>query len=126
MLRLVLVDQVHQEEPAVQADTESRLSLGVRGAAVAKRDIQSCDWRRRLQVVGQVVLLQGVRLEAVGGPVEVVVPDAADETFSLGVGSRSCVLKNFEKKKKRFTPYLHRTQPDLFVVPREFIRGQLW
>lgn len=29
------------------------------------------------------MLLQGVRLEAVGRPVKVVVPNAADKTFSL-------------------------------------------
>lgn len=51
---------------------------------------------RRLQVVGQVVLLQGVRLEAVGRPVKVVVPDAADEAFSLRVPSRKCILNIFD------------------------------
>lgn len=35
------------------------------------------------QVVGQVVLLQGVGFKPMRRPVEVVVPDAADKAFSL-------------------------------------------
>lgn len=50
---------------------------------MAKRHAQWAMLLQRSQVVGQVVLLQGVRLEAVGRPVKVVVADAADEAFGL-------------------------------------------
>lgn len=43
------------------------------------------------QVVGQVVLLQGVGFKPVRRPIKVVIPDAADEAFSLsGDRRRRC------------------------------------
>lgn len=50
---------------------------------VIRRISCSAPWLLHSQVVGQVVLLQGVGFKPVRRPVEVVVPDAADEAFSL-------------------------------------------
>lgn len=48
-------------------------------------------WLLHSQVVGQVVLLQGVGFKPMRRPVEVVIPDAADEAFSLSRAESVCV-----------------------------------
>lgn len=79
---LIFVDQVHQEEP-------------VGGGHITGDQTQECirptPWVLHSQVVGQVVLLQGVGFKAVRRPVEVVVPDAADEALSLSRAERGGV-----------------------------------
>lgn len=80
VLRLILVDQVHQEEPAWGSHQ------------IRQEHISSTTpWVQHSQVVGQVVLLQGVGFKPVRRPVKVVIPDAADETFSLSRAKRGGV-----------------------------------
>lgn len=66
--------------------------MGIRADQIRQEHISSTTpWLQRSQVVGQVVLLQGVGFKPVRRPVKVVIPDAADETFSLSGAKRGGV-----------------------------------
>lgn len=62
---------------------------GGRGDQTQESISCTTPWLLHSQVVGQVVLLQGVGFKPVRRPVEVVVPDSADKAFSLKVRADS-------------------------------------
>lgn len=74
VLRLILVDQVHQEEPGERSRSDQTRQEHISSTTPCLQ---------HSQVVGQVVFLQGVGFKPMRRPVKVVIPNTADETFSL-------------------------------------------